>query len=189
MKAPRQFESARLLFTAPEATDAEAMYDGYAGDRDVTRFLSWPRHKSVEDTLAFIAFSDSEWEHWPAGPYLIRSREDGRLLGSTGLGFDGPREAPLEAAMTGYVLARDAWGQGYATEALHAMVELASTLSIAHLYAMCHPDHRASIHVLEKCQFSRDDGWFGQAMFPNLGTEKPQDVLFYERSLVDVAHR
>lgn len=192
MKAPREFTTARLRFAAPTAADAEPMYERYASDPAVTRFLSWPRHQCVADTRVFVAFSDSEWERRPAGPYLIRSRDDGRLLGSTGLGLDGPvgalDDTHLEA-MTGYVLARDAWGQGYATEALHAMVDLASTLSIERVFAMCHPDNRASIHVLEKCQFSRDDGWFGQTVFPNLGTEKPQDVLFFERFLVDVARR
>lgn len=161
---------------APALSDAEAVYERYAGDRSVTKFLSWPRHESVEDTRAFLEFSALEWARCPAGPYLLRSRTDGRVLGSTGLGFDGPHEA-----MTGYVLARDAWGHGYATEALHAMVNLAAALSVDRIYAMCHPAHRASIHVLEKCQFSRAEGTFGQIVFPNLGTDTPQDVLFYER--------
>jgi len=39
-------------------------------------------------------------------------------------------------AMTGYVLARDAGGRGYATEALGAMVETARTLGVRRLYAL-----------------------------------------------------
>ncbi len=76
-----------------------------------------------EDTKAFLTFSDAEWSRWPVGPYLIESRSEHTLLGSTGLGF----EAPL-TAVTGYVLARDAWGKGYATEALTAIVDIAKKL-------------------------------------------------------------
>ena len=47
-------------------------------------------------------------------------------------------------AMTGYVLARDAGGRGYATEALGAMVETTRTPGVRRLYALCHHEHRAS---------------------------------------------
>jgi hypothetical protein len=33
----------------------------------------------MADTVAFLTFSASEWERWPAGPYLIRRRTDGQL--------------------------------------------------------------------------------------------------------------
>jgi hypothetical protein len=116
MKAPTEIETARLTLMRPAPGDAANVFERYAGDKDVTRFLGWPRHRSVADTEAFLTFSVSEWERWPAGPYLIRSRHDGRLLGGTGLAFDAS-----DHAVTGYVLARDAWGLGYATEALTAI--------------------------------------------------------------------
>jgi len=92
---------------------------------------------------------------------LIEERAGGRLLGSTGLAF----EAPTIAA-TGYVLARDAWGQGYATEALSAIVELALAVGVRRLYAVCHADHLRSIHVLEKCGFHLEQRL--DCEFPNL---------------------
>ena len=150
MKAPNRIETARLTLVRPTLDDAAAVFERYASDPDVTRFLGWPRHQSIADTHAFLEFSASEWERWPAGPYLIRSRRDGRLLGGTGLGFEAPDEA-----VTGYVLARDAWGQGYATEALLAVLDIARGLGNIRLYALCHPEHRASRRVLEKCGFAR----------------------------------
>src|SRR5262245_2340885 len=137
----------------PDRHDAGIIFDRYASDPDVTRFLGWPRHKSIEDTDAFVAFSALEWERWPAGPYLIWSRDSGELLGGTGFGFGV--EEPDEA-VTGYVLAKDAWGKGYATEALTAMVQVARDLGLRRLTALCHPSHRASLRVLEKCGFVRD---------------------------------
>jgi len=154
--------SPRLCFRRPAASDAEAIFSRYAGDSEVTTYLGWPRHRTVEQSRAFVAWSDGEWERAGVGPLLIESREDRRLLGSTGLMMDGPSSAAV-----GYLLARDAWGHGYATEALQAMVAWADERSIAHLYALCHPDHPATIRVLEKNGF-RLNASFVEASFPNL---------------------
>jgi ribosomal-protein-alanine N-acetyltransferase len=176
VKAPAQIETARLLLLQPRLADAASIFERYSSDPEVTRFLGWPRHESVTDTQAFLRFSAEEWERWPAGPYVIRSRSDGRLLGGTGFGFEGQQQAA-----TGYVLAKDAWGMGYATEALGAIVDVARRLELARLHALCHPQHRASSRVLEKCGFVRDASWAKQAEFPNLAPGVQQDVLCYAR--------
>ena len=174
MKALSQLQTERLILVQPDLTDAAAIFERYASDPDVTRYLGWPRHQSIADTEAFLEFSASEWERWPAGPYLIRSRTDGRLLGGTGLGFESPHQA-----VTGYVLAKDAWGQGFATEALRAVMTIARSVEVVRLYALCHPAHRPSWRVLEKCGFIRDTSSPHQAEFPNLAPGTMQDVLRY----------
>lgn len=179
MTTPREIVTARLLLAPPRMEDADAIFERYAGDPDVTKYLGWPRHRTVDDTRAFLAFSAADWERWPAGPYLIRSRDDRRLLGSTGLGFES-----ASRAMTGYVLAKDAWGQGFATESLTAMVDLARSLGVARLVALCHPDHRASWRVLEKCAFARS-AHPASVEFPNLAAGQLQAALRYEIALMD----
>jgi RimJ/RimL family protein N-acetyltransferase len=174
LKAPSAVHTVRLTLVQPESRDAADIFERYSSDPDVTRFLGWPRHQSIAETHVFLTFSAAEWERWPAGPYLIRSRADGRLLGGTGLGFE-----TSEQAVTGYVLAKDAWGQGYATEALSAVMEVARNVGLVRLSAFCHPDHDASWHVLEKCGFVRDVTWSQQAEFPNLVRGRLQDVLRY----------
>jgi RimJ/RimL family protein N-acetyltransferase len=178
MAAPLKLQTARLTLIAPTTADAEAMFERYASDPDVTRYLGWPRHETVADTLGFLAFSESQWARDGVGPYLIRSRTHGRLLGSTGLALEAE-----DHAATGYVLAKDSWGKGYATEALNAMVDVARGLHLARVYALCHAQHEASTRVLEKCGFERDRSWTRQYDFPNLAPGVPQDVLCYERWL------
>jgi len=94
-----------------------------------------------------------------------------------------PRHASIHdtAAFTGYVLARDAWGFGYASEALRAVVQLAKGLAVTHLYALCHPSNSASIRVLERCGFTCEGLLPTRQVFPNLGA-KPQDVARYAYS-------
>ncbi len=171
--------------SAPAPADAAAIFECYASDPEVTRYLGWPRHQSVSDTEAFLKFSAAQWEQWPAGPYLIRARADGRLLGGTGLAFEG--ESATEA-VTGYVLTKAAWGYGYATEALRAMVDLANRIGVVRLYAQCHPEHRTSQRVLEKCGFARDASSTRQSEFPNLAPGVAQDVVCYALTLQDAAH-
>jgi [ribosomal protein S5]-alanine N-acetyltransferase len=174
MKAPDTLETARLLLRRPRVDDAEAIFARYASDPEVTRFVGWPRHTVVDDTRDFLAFSEAEWNRWPAGPYLVVSRTDGLVLGGTALGFETPQRAA-----TGYVLARDAWGKGYATESLRAMVELAAHTGVERLYALCHVDHVASAHVLDKCGFEREGILRRYAEFPNLAPGIAADVLCY----------
>ena len=182
MKAPERIETSRLVLRRPTIDDAEGVFTRYAGDVEVTKYVGWPRHRSVEHSRAFLRFSESEWSRWPAGPYLIESRTDHRLLGSTGLGFESP-----SVAGTGYVLARDSWGYGYATEALFTIVNIARALEILHLYALCHPEHPASIRVLEKCGFHFEQRLEQFAEFPNLNPGAPIDCLRYVRQPVTVA--
>lgn len=174
MKRPKRVETNRLVLRRPSMADADAIFARYAADAEVTKYVGWPRHQSVEETRAFLCFSESEWTRWPAGPYLIESRTDQQLLGSTGFGFES-----RSVAMTGYVLARDSWGRGYATEALMAVVGIARELKVLQLYALCHPDNAASIRVLEKCDFLLEKRLEQFLEFPNLTLGSREDCLRY----------
>jgi ribosomal-protein-alanine N-acetyltransferase len=77
------------------------------------------------------------------------------------------------------VFARDAWGQGFATETVRAMVGLAPALGVSRLYAVCHVNHRPSSRVLEKTGFQCEGILRRYLDFPNLGESGPSDVFCY----------
>ena len=174
VRAPATIETERLVLRRPLTDDARTMFVRYASDPAVTRFLGWRPHTSVQDTKLLLACCDAEWAQFGVGCYLIQSREDGELLGSVSLRLFSPQQAA-----TGYLLARDAWGRGYATEALRAMRSLALRLGVLRLSAICHPDHRASWRVLQKCGFVREGVLRGHAQFPNIAPGVESDVLSY----------
>ena len=175
-RAPERLFTPRLVLDRPRDADAEEIFTRYASDPEVTRYVAFPRHRSVGDARWFTGFSDTEWGRAPGGPYMIRDRETGALLGSTGLTFE-----TRFRASTGYVLARDAWGRGYATEALQAMVDLARALGVRRLHAVVHPDHGRSARVLEKCGFTLESVRRLHDEFPNLTPGEPADVACYVR--------
>ena len=174
VKAPAMIETDRLLLRRPLTSDAHAVFARYAGNAAVTRYLGWRTHGSVADTQLFLACCEAEWLHTGVGPYLVQSRETGLLLGSTGL-----RPSSSQQAATGYVLAQDAWGRGYATETLLAMRGLALRMGILRLTALCHPEHHASARVMQKCGFIREGTLRAHAQFPNLKPGVASDVLSY----------
>ena len=162
------------MLRRPQRTDVANVFARYASDPVVTRYLSWPTHQSMEQTHGFVTCSDAEWQAWPASAYLVEARHTGQLLGGTGLHFKS-----LTDVATGYVLAQDAWGQGYATEALTALLTLCPALGLKRVSAWCHHEHRASQRVLEKCGFQLEAGAPEFLQFPNLGSTTPVRILRY----------
>ena len=71
VRTPERVETARLVLRRPAPADAQVIFERYASDSEVTKFLAWPRHESRSDTEAFLRFSDGAWERSTAGPYLI----------------------------------------------------------------------------------------------------------------------
>ena len=80
------------------------------------------------------------------------------VLGSVGF-FGPPQEGEAEL---GFGLVREAWGWGFATEAVTALVAAAEAESVR-VHATVDPTHKASLRVLAKAGFTQllratDDG-------------------------------
>ncbi|MDR3740631.1 MAG: GNAT family N-acetyltransferase [Terracidiphilus sp.] len=178
-RAPEIIQTKRLTLRRPCINDADAIFRRYASDPEVTRYLSWRTHRQLSDTRAYLIWSDHEWARWPSGPFLVLTREpEEHLIGGTGLAFQS-----AEVANTGYALARDAWGHGYATECLQAMIELARMLGVRTLKSTCHVEHSASAHVMEKCGMRRERVAQEDTEFPNIAPGVRLAVLRYHLEL------
>ena len=62
-------------------------------------------------------------------------------------------------------------------DALQAIVETAHAAGVQRLYVLCHPDHRPSRRVLEKCDFQLKGTLRRHTGFPNLRRGVVLDVL------------
>ena len=121
----------RLSLAPLRAVDAEEMFQNWAGDEAVARFMRWPAHKNSLETFQLLAaweclYQSADYYNWG-----IRRRADGALMGTIGfvLGEEQSPEAWLAPGLDfsagvwepGYCLGRAFWWQGYATEALAAV--------------------------------------------------------------------
>jgi len=139
--------TSRLLLRPGFPEDAPALAAAMS-DEAVVRHLSaapWPYR--LRDAEAFLARPND-----PVLPFfLIFRRTDGapELIGGCSL-----RRRPSEAVELGYWIARGHWGQGFATEACTALLDIARTLGLPRVHGAHFVDNPASGRVLEKLGFA-----------------------------------
>lgn len=142
------FRSERLFLRPGWPEDWEEIL-ARIGDEGVVRNLArapWPY--TADDAKAFVAR-----EQDPMLPDLVvtlPTADGATLIGSAGLGRHP--ESPADVQI-GYWIAREHWGQGYATEAARALVCLARALGHTRLVADHFVDNPASGRVLRKAGF------------------------------------
>ncbi len=145
MPEERRIETERLILRPFREEDAEAMYYGWCNDPEVTRYLSWNPHRSLDDTKAILSCWLSEESPFRFG---IERKEDGELLGSIDVAkFEG------SVPEIGYVLSRSAWGKGYMTEACLAFRDYLVSVGYPEIILTAFKENHRSIRVFQKCGF------------------------------------
>jgi len=56
VKAPETIQTERLILRKPRTEDAPIIFEAYAQDPEVTRYLVWHPHQQVEETQKFISY-------------------------------------------------------------------------------------------------------------------------------------
>lgn len=115
-RPPEVLRTRRLTLRRPSVNDAAALFQAYARDAEVTRFLIWKPHESIEDTKLFLEGCNSRWDSGESYPFAIGAAPDG----AEPFGMIEARPGK-HGVDFGYVLAREAWGKGYMAEALRAL--------------------------------------------------------------------
>ena len=168
------FATARLVLREAVVEDAAAIYDGYASDPEVTRFLSFPTHRDVGDAERFLALCAEERAAGRSNTYVVTRRGDQVVLGV----FDLRVEARFRLGF-GYALGRAHWGRGYMSEVLGEVVRWAGTRpEVWRLWAFCDAENAASARVMVKAGLGFEGvlrRWF---VHPNIGPE-PRDCLAF----------
>lgn len=92
-------------------------------DPEVMRYLNGPITREASD--AFIDEMEATFDAHGFGLWAVERKEDGRLLGFTGLALSDFGAPFCPAVDVGWRLAREAWGHGYATEAARCVLAFA----------------------------------------------------------------
>lgn len=117
----RRLETERLILRPFEMGDAEAMYENWASDPEVTRFLTWPPHASVEVTRAVLrdwvaSYGRADYYQW-AIVLKAHGRDPIGSISAVELNDD------VGIAHIGYCLGQRWWRRGIMTEALKAVMD------------------------------------------------------------------
>lgn len=173
LRFPERLTTARLTLRRPVTADAPAIYEEYAGDPAVTKYLMWRPHRSLGDTAAFLTLADEGWVSGKSLAWAITYRDSDRVIGMIGA------RPSLHKTDIGYVLGRRHWGQGIMTEAGRAIVELLfQERTMYRVWATCDTENHASARVLEKLGMAREGILRRYIIHPNI-SEEPRDSLLY----------
>jgi RimJ/RimL family protein N-acetyltransferase len=165
----------RLLMREPDDADARAIFEEYAADPDVTRYLAWKPHASVDGVLDFLAQQRDAEAAGKARSWVITMPPEDRALGSIDCRFEG------HTALLGWVLAKRLWGRGLMTEAVRAVGDWAlADAAIARVWAVCDVANPASLRVMEKAGMRCEGVLRRWSVHPNVSDE-PRDCFVCSR--------
>ena len=159
----------RLLLRPGFPEDAPALATAIADEAIVRNLATAPWPYSMRDAEAYLASPRD-----PILPSLLifeRGTGAPQLVGACGLG-----RRPSGSVEMGYWIARSYWGRGFATEACHALVEIARALGLASLEGSHFIDNPASARVLEKLGF-KSLGIIAPRMSCARGVEVPARLM------------
>jgi RimJ/RimL family protein N-acetyltransferase len=173
MKMPEQFRTDRLLLRIPRMNDATSIFEGWAQDTQVTRYLTWRPHERIEQTEEFVQGCLRAWETEIRFPYMITLNDDGQVIGMIDPRIEGPKVG------IGYGLARVHWGKGYMPEATRAIINWAfQQPTIYRVYATTDLENIASQCVLEKVGMQCEGILRKYILHPNI-SDVPRDSYMY----------
>ena len=160
-------ETERLILRPFRLDDAEAMYQNWASDPEVTKTLMWPTHESVETSRAVLAdwvgrYGEKDYYQWAIVPKNGGDRPAGSIAVVR-------QDDTLRMVHIGYCLGRSWWGQGVMTEALAALRRFFFCEVGVNRVESRHGTHNpASGRVMQKCGMTRE-GTHRQADWDNQG--------------------
>jgi ribosomal-protein-alanine N-acetyltransferase len=113
-------ETERLILRRFVATDAGAMFNNWASDAEVTKYLTWPAHTDVSISKAVIDSWLPLYENLNHYSWAIVLKETGEPIGSIAA---VKLDEETDIAHIGYCIGRAWWRKGYASEALCRLVK------------------------------------------------------------------
>lgn len=158
----QQIETDRLILRRFTIEDAQAMYDNWASDPEVTKYLTWPAHESLDVTRMVVEYWLSEYEKDEFYQWAIVPNEAGEPIGTISVVSHDDRMAKVEI---GYCIGKEWWHRGYMTEAMNAVIDFFFDKVGSGRVQACHDSNNPhSGAVMRKCGMTyegtqRKAGW------------------------------
>jgi ribosomal-protein-alanine N-acetyltransferase len=140
----------RLILRRFREDDAQMMFDNWAHDPEVTRYLTWPPHDSAETSKYVLSDWISRYAELDFYVWAITSKQDGDMpIGSISVVH---KSDGIEMVHIGYCIGRAWWGNGITSEALDALIRFFfNEVRINRIEARHDPRNPNSGKVMRKC--------------------------------------
>lgn len=146
-KGTQTIHTERLILRRFTVNDARAMFENWSGDERVTRYLTWPPHKSIEVTKQLLELWCSAYEN--QSTYNWAMVYNGTIIGTISVVEFNEKS---EYAELGYCMGYAYWNKGFMTEAAKAVIDfLFSEVGINRVEISHAVKNPASGRVAQKC--------------------------------------
>ena len=154
--------------------DAQEMFDNWASNPNVTKFMTWPTHSDVEITKMVIGFWINEYEKPSYYQWGIVLKETNQLVGTISV---VRFKEEINEVEIGYCIGEKWWHQGITSEALQEVIRFLFEEVNANRICACHDvNNPNSGKVMLKCNM-KYEGTLRQAV--RRGTGKLSDLSYY----------
>ncbi len=156
-KGTKTIETKRLILRPFRESDAEPMFRNWASNPEVTKFLTWPTHETVESSKGIVGLWVNEYEIPKNYQWVIELKEIREPIGSISAVKTNDE---TESATVGYCIGRDWWGRGITAEALEAVIAFFFDEVGMNCVNACHdPRNPNSGKVMRKCRMTYEGTW------------------------------
>ena len=142
-------ETERLRLRRFTPGDAADMYENWANDPEVTKFLTWPPHADTGVSAGYIASVIAEYERPETYNWCIERKETGRAIGAISV---VRRDDSVESMHVGYCIGRAWWRTGVTSEAFAEVLRfLFEEVGVLRVDSRHDPRNPHSGDVMRKC--------------------------------------
>lgn len=146
----QRIETDRLILRRYKIEDADAMYKNWASDSEVTKFLTWQPHPSVDVSRSIIEdwlkeYSDEKYYQWA----IVLKDNGNEPIGDISVVH---MKEDISMVHIGYCLGRAWWRRGIMSEALKAVMDfMFDTVEVNRVESRHDPMNPNSGKVMQKC--------------------------------------
>lgn len=156
-KGTKIIETERLILRPFKTDDAESMFRNWASDPEVTKFLTWPAHESVEVSRHVAKTWQDGYDDFRNYQWAIELKEIHEPIGSISA---VKTDDSTGSATVGYCIGRNWWGQGITAEALREVIAFFFQEVGMNCVNACHdPRNPNSGKVMRKCGMTYEGTW------------------------------
>ncbi|KKY01695.1 GNAT family acetyltransferase [Paraclostridium benzoelyticum] len=174
-------ETKRLILRRYTINDKDDMFNNWTSDEEVSKFLAWKPHKSVDETKSILESWILEYENMDRYHWGIEIKSNNQVIGDIAVFNLKENHCSCEI---GYCLSRQFWNRGIMTEALSGVIDfLFKKVGLNRIVAMHNVNNIQSGKVMIKSNMKyegtlreanrlRDeDGFYNLAVYSILKSE------------------
>lgn len=146
----QRLETERLVLRRFTSEDAAAMYQNWASDAEVTKYLMWPTHPSREISQRVIddwvkSYASENYYQWA----IVLKEHGDEPIGSIAV---VEIKENASSAHIGYCIGKNWWHMGITSEALQAVMDfLFGVVEVNRIDSRHDPRNPNSGKVMQKC--------------------------------------